>query len=351
MDATAGPQLARRVATLPAFATLAALVLPAAPVACLHPLDRCVAGVRAGDSVECPVPDWTDRAFDLELPPGWNGTSPLPVLFAFHGGGGNRRAAASVTCPAGKLDDPGCLSAVARAAGFAVVRADGTGSRPLRNVRTWNAGGGTGAWNCTSGGACKAGIDDVRYFDALLAEVGRVVPIDPKRVHLTGLSNGGAISHRIACERSERVASFVALGGGNQHAAAGGACAGGVPVLQIHGTEDPCWVYETSSATCLGEAGDKVGVAPSMEGWRARNGCEATTDEEALPDRDPADGTRSVRVRWRGCKAAVEHIRVVGGGHTWPSGNPYFKEDRIGRVTRDFGNEIIVEFLRAHPKP
>lgn len=323
-----------------------------APTACLFPADRCAgAAVRPGDSLECPVPGWVDRGFDLEVPEGWDGRTPLPILFAFHGGGGNRRSAASVTCPGGELDAPGCLSAVAKAAGFAVVRADGTGSRPVRNVRTWNAGGGTGPWNCTSGGACKSGVDDVRFFDELLAEVGRVVPVDPKRVHLTGLSNGGAISHRLACERPDRVASFVALGGTNQHVAAGGACAVAVPMLQIHGTEDPCWVYETSARSCLNEEGDKVGVAPSMEGWRVRNGCQPATDEEPLPDRDPADGTTATRVRWRGCAAATEHIRVTGGGHTWPDGDAYLKEDRIGRVTRDFGSEMIVEFLRAHPKP
>ncbi|MBK6462029.1 MAG: hypothetical protein IPF92_13610 [Myxococcales bacterium] len=334
------------------LALAAVVTLAGAPSACLSRAEPCAGvAVRPGDSLECPVPEWVDRGFDLEVPAGWDGRSPLPILFAFHGGGGNRRSAASVTCPDGKLDAPECLSAVAKAAGFALVRADGTGSRPARNVRTWNAGGGVGPWNCTSGGACASGVDDVRFFDDLLAEVGRVVPVDPKRVHLTGLSNGAAISHRLACERPARVASIVTLGGANQHVAAGGVCAGAVPVLHIHGTEDPCWAYETSGRSCLSEDGEKVGVAPSMEGWRLRNGCEAGTDEAPLPDRDPADGTRSVRVRWRGCAAATEHIRVTGGGHTWPSGHGYLGEDRIGRVTRDFGNEILVEFLRAHPKP
>ena len=189
------------------LALAAVVTLAGAPSACLSRAEPCAGvAVRPGDSLECPVPEWVDRGFDLEVPAGWDGRSPLPILFAFHGGGGNRRSAASVTCPDGKLDAPECLSAVAKAAGFALVRADGTGSRPVRNVRTWNAGGGVGPWNCTSGGACASGVDDVRFFDDLLAEVGRVVPVDPKRVHLTGLSNGAAISHRLACERPARVA-------------------------------------------------------------------------------------------------------------------------------------------------
>ncbi|HEY8078657.1 MAG TPA: hypothetical protein VIF62_31215 [Labilithrix sp.] len=305
---------------------------------------------RPGERRECAMPGWDDRGFTLEVPRSWNGASPLPLVVAFHGGGGNRGAAESVTCPGGDRASAGCLSAVALAAGFAVVRPDGTGSRLLARLRTWNAGGGKDGWNCTSGRACKDGVDDVRYFDALLVEIGKQIPIDPKRIHATGLSNGAAMSHRLACERADRIASIVAVGGSNQHAATGGACAGGVPVLEIHGTEDPCWTYATSSEACLGDGGKKVGVAESMEGWRLRNGCSAETDETPLADRDPSDGTHATLVRWRGCRASVELVRVDGGGHTWPNGDPYFSERRIGRVTHDFGSEVVIDFFRAHAK-
>ncbi|MBL8612680.1 MAG: hypothetical protein JNL38_35395 [Myxococcales bacterium] len=321
---------------------------------CVPGIDECHAGdVGPGGSITCPVPSWTDRAFDLEVPAGWDGRTPLPVVFAFHGGGGNRRAAATVTCRDGDVDRATCLSAVARASGFAVVRPDGTGSRPLRNVRTWNAGGGAGSFNCASGPACKSGVDDMRYFDDLLRAVRQVVPVDPKRVHLTGLSNGAAISHRIACERSGVVASIVAVGGTNQHAGTGGACAPGVAVLQIHGTEDPCWGYTQGTESCLesNDPGTKIGVEESMEGWRFRNTCATAPDEAPLPDNDPGDGTRATRRTYRGCRAAVELVRVEGGGHTWPDGNPYFPQSIVGRVSRDFGSDLIVEFFRAHPRP
>jgi polyhydroxybutyrate depolymerase len=296
------------------------------------------------------MPGWVDRSFDIELPASWDGTSPLPVILALHGGGGNKRAAAVVSCPTGTEGEPGCLPEVAKARGFAVVRPDGTGTRPLRNIRTWNSGGGVDGWNCASGGACKAGIDDVAYFRGLLDEVAKTVPVDAARVFATGLSNGGSMSHRLACELPDRIAAIVAIGGGNQFAAAGGACTAAVPVLHIHGTEDPCWSYTTSDTTCLGEGDRKVGVAESVEGWRLRNGCNGVTTEEKLPDRDPGDGTTSVRIRHEGCAADVEHIRVDGGGHTWPNGYQYFDVSRIGRVGRDFGSEVVVEFFLAHPK-
>lgn len=333
------------------FPTRLLACLPLVAVSCIRPLPPCGPGsATAGTSTSCPMPDEVDRSFDLEVPASWDGRSPLPLVVAFHGGGGNKESAAKVACPEGNADDARCLTVLAKAAGFAVVRPDGTGARPLRNIRTWNAGGGTGPFNCTSGGACKSAVDDVAYFDALLAEVSKVVPIDPKRVHLTGISNGAAISHRLACERPDRIASIVAVGGANQFARAGGACPGGVPVLQIHGTQDPCWSFEESDRSCLDEQGIKAGVMPSMEGWRIRNGCDGRTAEEPLEDRDPNDGTRAARIRWLGCRADVELIRIDGGGHTWPGGNPYFSEARIGRVSRDLGSDVVVEFFRAHPR-
>ena len=318
---------------------------------CAHTLPSCPGQHPvAGGSVSCQMPAFADRGFDLALPTGWDGATPLPLIVAIHGGGGNRRSASIVTCPNGKEDDPGCLSEIAKSRGFAVVRPDGVGSRLLRNVRTWNAGGGVGPWNCTSGPACRAGTDDVAYFRALLDEVARTIPIDPKRVFATGISNGGAMSHRLACEMPDRIAAIVAVGGTNQFAAAGGVCPTPIPVLQIHGTEDPCWSYATSNASCLpGDGGDKLGVSESMEAWRVLDGCEPVPLTEALPDRS-VDGLTSFRSVYVGCKADVQLIRIEGGGHTWPGGHQYFSASKVGRVTRDFGSEVVVDFFLAHAK-
>lgn len=298
------------------------------------------------------MPDWFDRAFDVQVPSGWDGKRPLPLLIAFHGGGGNRASAETVTCPDGQAGGSRCLAAIARAAGYVVVRPDGTGTRPTRNVRTWNAGGGVGGWHCVSAGACEEGIDDEAYFDALLAELRRLVPLDERRIFLTGLSNGAAMAHRLACARPTVVAAIAPVGGTNQFAAAGGACTAPVPILQIHGTEDPCWGYVTTDATCsILKPGRKVGVAESLDGWRVRNGCAATFVERLLPDVDPGDGTRATRRTFDGCAASTEHLRIDGGGHTWPGGHSYLSGDTIGRVSLDVSaSEEIVRFFDAHPK-
>ncbi|RMH38227.1 MAG: polyhydroxybutyrate depolymerase, partial [Deltaproteobacteria bacterium] len=211
--------------------------------------------------------------------------------------------------------------------------------------------GGVGDWQCTSGAACASRSDDIGYFDDLHAELARIVPIDPSRVYATGISNGAAMVYRLACERPERFAAIAPVGGANQFAAAGGSCAAGVAVLHIHGTADPCWAYGGGTAACAQKDGKrKVGVDDTLAGARVRNGCSDTCSEELLPD-TADDGMTSVRVRWDGCTAAVELVRVDGGGHTWPGGWQYFSADRVGPVTRDFdADDLFVEFFDAHPK-
>src|SRR5882724_4421490 len=219
----------------------ACIFMAIAVTGCLHDAEVCGhEHIAAGSHHACVVPGWTDRAFDLHVPAAWDGASPVPVIVMFHGGGGSRNGANKTTCPRGDESDPGCLVAAANARGYAVAIPDGTGSRPLRGVRTWNAGGGR-TLQCTSGGACRSHIDDLVYFDDLLGQIGAALPLDGKRVFLTGISNGAAMAHRLACERSASVAAIVAVAGEAEEADDGGACTGGVAVRDIHGTGDPCW--------------------------------------------------------------------------------------------------------------
>ncbi len=237
------------------------------------------------------------------------------------------------------------------AMGYAIVRPDGSANRPIRNVRSWNSGGGVDGWVCIGGGACASQVDDMRYVDTVHAIVETLLPIDPNRVYATGLSNGGAIANRLACERPQRMAGIASIGGANQFAAAGGNCPGDVAFLHIHGTEDPVWLYETGKAG-LDVQGDGivVGAEDATASWALRNGCSA--DPVSTPIADTVnDGTTSTRIQYQDCDRPVDLIRVDGGGHTWPQGYAYLGEDKIGRVAQDFdADDLILEFFNANPR-
>jgi len=304
-----------------------------------------------GAHVECIVPDWVDRSFSLDVPAQWNGRSELPLIVMFHGGGGNRESADRSTCPGGDVDSPQCLSALAGSRGYAVAFPDGTGSRPVRGIRTWNGGGGN-ELQCTSGPACKARINDLAYFDDLLVEIERAIPIDDRRIYVTGISNGGAMAHRLGCERSDVIAGLVGVAGANEFADDGGTCTVSVPVRQIHGTADPCWQYDGGTQACAQDDGErKTGVPATMEGWRVRNGCAGRFTDTVRPERDASEPTTATFRSWEQCTAATELVIVTGGGHTWPNGHQYLGADTVGVVSPEVDNADLLDFFDAHRRP
>ena len=75
---------------------------------------------------------------------------------------------------------------------------------------------------------------------------------------------------------------------------------------------------------------------------------EAVVHEEPVAS-EP--GIRSERIRWTGCRAETVLIRVVGGGHVWPGGWPYFGERVIGPMVGGWSaNRVILDFFRRHPE-
>ena len=301
---------------------------------------------------------WKDRPYIVHLPPSYDGTVAFPVVIVLHGGGGDARAARAMTCPNGNLGDPGCLDRVADCQGFITVYPDGTSERGIRTMRTFDAGGGADGYACVSGVACSTKVDDLRYFTDLIDTLEQEYTVDPARIYLTGLSNGGAMSQRLACELSDRIAAIAPVAGGNQYAAVD-TCSPTrpVPMLEIHGTADRCWPYAGGPLTCVGlgtlaALGDFVPIPDTVASWAARNGCQAVPTSEDLPDVDRTDGTTVTRISYQGCStgADVVLLRVNGGGHTWPGGSSVLPPGTVGKVSRDVNaNSVIWEFFAAHP--
>ena len=163
------------------------------------------------------------------------------------------------------------------------------------------------------------------------------------------------MSQRLACELSDRIAAIAPIAGGNQFSALE-YCSPvrAVPVLAIHGTEDRCWPYRGGAQTCLGLWSSKVyvPVPGTVAAWASRNGCGPVPLVENLPDVDPTDGTTVTRITYQRCANGgdVVHLRVNGGGHTWPGGSAILPSLIVGRLSREFSaNKVMWEFFKSHP--
>src|SRR5258708_4569834 len=128
----------------------------------------------------------SQRSYRIHLPTGYSQLTTLPLVIALHGGGGNPEQFAKDTGFDQKAD----------AEGFIVVYPRGIGLLP-----TWNA------IHCC-GPAFNNKIDAVGVMRALIDELIGSQHVDPKRVYVTGHSNGGMLSYRLGAELSDKMAAI-----------------------------------------------------------------------------------------------------------------------------------------------
>jgi polyhydroxybutyrate depolymerase len=258
----------------------------------------------------------------------------VPLVFSFHGGGGDAEQAEKFT-----RFDP-----VSDREGFIVVYPDALN-------KNWNDG--RNAQNIQSQ---REKVDDIGFVTALLARLTRDYNIDPRRVYATGPSNGGILSNRIGAELSDRFAAIApVIGGMARPIAEKFRPTDPISVLMINGTEDPLVPYGGGQVTFLGRPrGEIIATSETIKKWVVHNRCNREPVVTDVPNKDTEDKTTSVAATYRDGRDDTEVILITieGGGHTWPGGSQYLPVAMIGRVGRDFdGTALIWSFFKAHPKP
>jgi polyhydroxybutyrate depolymerase len=197
-------------------------------------------------------------------------------------------------------------------------------------------------------------VDDVAFLRAVVDAVASAYAIDPARVFVTGISNGGFMAFRLACEAADRfaaIAPVVATLG--EEISKGCSPSRPVPVVMFNGADDPLVPYGGGSVHVgRQERGRIRSVDDTVAFWAKNNGCanELFSDE---PDRDPGDGVTIVKRLQTGCTANADVLlyTMKGGGHAWPGGPQYLPIATVGRATKDIdATEIIWSFFKDHPR-
>jgi polyhydroxybutyrate depolymerase len=224
-----------------------------------------------------------DRSYRIYRPPTLSRQAKAPLVVMLHGALGSGAQAERAYGWDREADGHG----------FVVAYPDGIG-------RTWNAGG------ACCGRANRTGVDDVAFLDTLIAAVSHAENIDPARIYITGMSNGGAMTYRYACEGHTRLAAIAPVAASFTYACP---AVPALPVMAIHGLQDRTVPFQGGE----GRRGRNLVWMPveaSLDQFRHAGHCAAASVSRA--------GVVAVSTARCDRNHDVVLITVADGGHQWP---------------------------------
>lgn len=272
------------------------------------------------------------RYYGAYLPAAYKGASPWPVVLTLHGGGGDAITTVGFTQ----------MNLVADTGNFIVVYPQGT--QVGTNCCSWAAGVGSPA--------DTSGIDDILFFNKLLDTLITQLNIDTNRIYSTGLSQGGFMSQRLACQLSNRIAAIAPLCS-NLDSLQMVACSPTRPIsiLVINGTSDLLVPYNGATFTNNGWPLTYFPTDTLMNFWATKNGCQLASDSTQFPDVITTENSTITRFNYPNCSCStnVTLYKVYGGGHTWPGVVSPFYELIAGETNEDIhASQHIWNFLKNH---
>jgi polyhydroxybutyrate depolymerase len=245
--------------------------------------------------------DGINREYVLYIPNSYNGVNPVPVLFNFHGFGGN----------ASEFMNEADMRAVAESDTFILVYPQGS---CLDGYSHWNA--------CPTGGDNKSTTDDFGFVESIISELSSQYNVNMERIYAAGYSNGGMMAYGLANYKSDLIAAVASVSGAMLE------CIGQtnhpMPIVHLHGTSDGVLPYNGSS--------DWSSVQSTLDHWINFNNTVLTptiSSDNNIEHYVYDQGDSSV---------SVEHYKYIGGDHVW------FSVNFLGQTT----SELIWNFLSRY---
>lgn len=266
------------------------------------------------------------RRFLVRVPANLSGNPG--VVLAFHGGGGN----------ASRFMSNSSIVGEAERRGFIAVFPDGNG--------LWNDGR-----LRTAGGS-----DDVRFVREIIEWLEENLDADADRVFATGISNGGMMALKLACDAPGLVRAIAPVAA-NFTESTYSSCRPSrpTPVMMFSGTRDPLMLFEGGRPDPSALPGrdrqpleDIVSAERSIRLWARLARCGEPTATQ-LPDRSN-DETTVTRISFSCPNTQVVLYRIEGGGHTWPGARPSGRLARIvGPTSQDINaTSLMLDFFERY---
>lgn len=249
-----------------------------------------------------------------------------PLLFMFHGSGGDGASTREVTGYG--------FDVLADRYKFVVAYPDGIET-------TWN--------DCRKASPQPAhvmNIDDESFIEAIIAQAAKNYGIDSKRVFAAGHSNGGQLAYRLALERPKEFAGIAAISA-SIPAPDNLSCSKSdiaIPAMVINGTADPINPFNGGMVT-LGpftKLGNVTSTRATAEYFARIDGQMGQPVTVKLPHKDGRDPTSVERISWEmPGKPPVVMYQVNNGGHVVPNPN-YLYPEVLGRQTKDLDAPVAI---------
>lgn len=267
------------------------------------------------------------RFYKIHVPQKYDAKKPNALLVAFHGGGGDMWHQSN--------DRYYKQISKSEETGYVVVFPNGYSKFQNGKFATWNAG------KCC-GLARDKSSDDVGFIREMIVKITNQLNIDKEKIYATGMSNGGMISYRLACEMSDVFKGIAAVAGTDNTTD----CTPKNPIsiLHIHAKNDDHVLYNGgigSEATDRVHITDFQSVPATMAKWVKLNGCS----EKA---------SRVLEVKgaycdlYPSCKNNVKVQLCVteDGGHSWPGGEK-FRGRGESNSKAISANDVIWDFFKG----
>jgi polyhydroxybutyrate depolymerase len=248
-----------------------------------------------GSSVHTITFDGLERTYRVYVPESLT-PGPSALVVMLHGGFGSARQAELAYGWDTQAEESGLI----------VVYPEGVG-------RSWNGG------TCC-GAAAKRDLDDVGFIEAVVAEVSSVLEVDPQRTFAAGMSNGGIMAYRLACESEV----FAAIGVVSGTMLVDCDARRPVSVMHIHGALDESLPPDGSPGGGTQNI-DGPPLADVIAYWLQADGCgEPVPGEWGDPLVTALDANE--------CRdhTAVVYLEIQDAGHQWPGAASSEIRDELG---------------------